>query len=117
MPSKKIEVKGLEIRIEQIEESDFVSLTDIAAQVDNEPRFTIRNWIRNNQTLEFMETWEVMHNDGFNRAASGTFRLNANSNTFSPTPQKWIRFSAQYSKNNNTTNLSPCSGHNLCKSP
>jgi len=88
--AKKIEVQGLFIRIDQINDNDFVSLTDIAKKVDDEPRFTIRNWMRNNQTLEFLEVWEITHNPDFNRAESGTFRLKANSNTFSTTPQKWI---------------------------
>ena len=91
MPSKKIEVQGLIIRIEKIQENDFVSLTDIAKKVDEEPRFTIRNWMRNNQTLEFLEVWEAAHNPDFKRAESGTFRLKANSNNFSTTPQKWIK--------------------------
>ncbi len=96
MPYKEIEIQGLQIRIDKINNDDFVSLTDIAKQVEDEPRFTIRNWMRNNQTLEFLETWEVMHNPTFKRAESGTFRLKANSNSFSATPQKWV----------NTTNAS-----------
>ena len=90
MPNKKIEVQGLSIRVEQIDDNDFVSLTDIAKKIDDEPRFTIRNWMRNNQTLEFLHVWEDIHNYDFNRAESGTFRLKANSNSFSPTPQKWV---------------------------
>jgi len=90
MSNKKIEVQGLSIRVEQIDDNDFVSLTDIAKKIDDEPRFTIRNWMRNNQTLEFLHVWEDIHNYDFKRAESGTFRLKANSNSFSPTPQKWV---------------------------
>ncbi len=91
MSKKTIEVQGLQIHIEQINNNDFVSLTDIAKRIDDEPRFTIRNWMRNNQTLEFLEVWEDAHNPEFKRAESGTFRLQANSNSFSATPQKWIQ--------------------------
>lgn len=86
-----ISVKGLEINIAQINDTDFVSITDIAKQVEDEPRFTIRNWMRNASTLEFLEQWETIHNPNFNRAGSGTVRLNATSNSFSISPTKWIK--------------------------
>lgn len=88
---KIISVKGLEITVSKINDTDFVSLTDIAKQVDDEPRFTIRNWMRNNSTLEFLEQWEILHNPNFNRAESGTVRLKATSNSYSITPSKWIK--------------------------
>lgn len=94
MSKREIEVNGVTIKIE---ENNFVSLTDIAKQVSlinlesaQEPRFIIRNWLRNAGTLAYIETWETLHNPNFNRAEAGTVRLKAINNTYSPTPQKFI---------------------------
>ncbi len=46
--------------------------------------------MRNSNTLEFLEQWEIIHNPNFNRAGSGTVRLKATSNSFSISPSKWI---------------------------
>jgi len=62
MSKRTIEINGLKINIEKVNNSDFVSITDIAKQVEEEPKFTIRNWMRNSNTLEFLEQWELIHN-------------------------------------------------------
>ena len=81
MGKKKINVQGLTIRIEGIQGDDFVNLTDIAKQQNRtEPRFLIMSWLKNQNTLEFLETWELVHNTNFKRDQMVTFRLEANSN-------------------------------------
>ncbi len=81
MTKKKITVQGLTISIEEIQEEDFVSLTDIAKQQNKtEPRFLILSWLKNQSTLEFLETWEEVHNDDFKRDQMVTFRLEATAN-------------------------------------
>ena len=68
MAKKKntIEVQGLVIRIDDVNEKDYISLTDIAKQSDKqESKFLIMSWLKNNSTLEFLETWEKLHNDNF----------------------------------------------------
>ena len=86
-----IEVQGLIIRIEDVNEKDFISLTDIARQSKgNEPRFLIRNWLRNSNTLEFLDTWEKIHNSNFKRDQMGTFRIWAQSNRSNITAKVYI---------------------------
>ena len=81
MAKKKINVQGLSIRIDAIEDNDFVSLTDIAKQQNRtEPRFLIMSWLKNQSTLEFLETWESVHNPDFKRDQMVTFRIEAASN-------------------------------------
>ena len=81
MAKSKIDVQGLSIRIEAIKEIDFVNLTDIAKQQQKtEPRFLIMSWLKNQSTLEFLETWESVHNPDFKRDQMVTFRLEAASN-------------------------------------
>jgi len=44
----------------QLDNQDYISLTDIANAKDSERRAAdiIKNWIRNRGTLEFIGTWE-----------------------------------------------------------
>ncbi|MEM7375406.1 MAG: hypothetical protein AAF587_42820 [Bacteroidota bacterium] len=50
-----INILGLEIRIKQINQEDFISLTDIAKRRSGQrSREVIRNWLRNNSTILFL---------------------------------------------------------------
>ena len=67
-----------EITIRNIKDDDYISLTDMAKVRENsEPRFIIRNWLSNNNTLLFLEAWETINNLDFNRAEMRTVRLDA----------------------------------------
>ncbi|MEN0047685.1 MAG: KilA-N domain-containing protein [Bacteroidota bacterium] len=91
MTKKKIKVQKLEIRIEKIKENDFVSLTDIAKQSEKETRFLIMSWLKNRSTLEFLETWERLHNPDFIKGDQMvTFRDSYLQNRNILTPQTWI---------------------------
>jgi len=66
MSKKKIEVQGLIINLEEINKSDYISLTDIARQSEkSKPEVLIAGWMKNRNTLDFLETWEVLHNPDF----------------------------------------------------
>ena len=90
MKKKTINVQGLSITIEQVKENDYVSLTDIAKQSDKEARFLIMSWIKNSSTLEFLETWESLHNANFKRDQMVTFKEKYLQNRNILTPQTWI---------------------------
>ena len=96
MSNKKIEVQGLEIRIHQINDNDFISLTDIAKQSDrNEPKRLIHNWLKNQSTLDFLTSWENLHNPNFATHSKGihldTFKIDLLRNATLVTPKKWIK--------------------------
>ncbi len=63
----KITVQDTEITVLNIEEHDFISLTDMASAKEGDSRAAdiIKNWIRNRYTIEFLGTWEIIHNPGF----------------------------------------------------
>jgi len=95
MSKRKIEVQGLTIRIEPINDSDYVSLTDIAKRSErNEPRRLIHNWLKNQSTLDFLTTWENLHNPNFTTHSKGihldTFKLKLLKNATTVSPKKWI---------------------------
>ena len=90
MKKKKIKVENLEIRIEAINEIDFVSLTDIAKQSDQRAAVLIGNWMKNNNTLLFLEQWEKVHNPNFKVHQMVYFKNKAAENRYIVTPQNYI---------------------------
>ncbi len=91
MAKKKIiNVQGFEIRIEIGNAKDYISLTDLAKQRDEDaPRFTVRNWMSNRPTIQYLAAWEELHNENFNRAGFRTIRDDF-FDTGSLTPKKWL---------------------------
>ena len=47
--------------------------------------------MRNRDTIEFLGLWEQLHNPNFNPVEFDGFREAAGSNSFTMSPQKWIR--------------------------
>ena len=45
-------------------EKDYISLTDIVKAKDGD--FSISDWLRNRNTLEYLGAWEAMFNTDFN---------------------------------------------------
>jgi KilA-N domain len=89
--NNKINVKGTDITIFQGEQSDFISLTDIARHKDaNNTDDIIKNWLRNRNTIELLGFWELMYNPNFKPVEFDGFRKQAGLNSFVMTPKKWI---------------------------
>lgn len=91
MPKDTIHAKGLNIGIYTNDfENEFISLTDIAKyQNIEDPRFVIRNWMRNRDVVEFIGLWEELHNPNFKRAEFDTFKNQAGKHSFVISPEKW----------------------------
>ena len=92
MKNKNIEVKGISIAIFQSGKDEYISLTDIAKSKNNDSRAAdiIKNWIRNRGTIEFIGTWELLHNPDFKVVEFDHFRINAGLTSFVLSPGKWI---------------------------
>jgi hypothetical protein len=89
--SKIINVKAVEITIFNGEQSDYISLTDIARYKDAEHTDDIiKNWLRNRNTVELLGFWEQLHNTNFKPVEFDGFRKQAGLNSFTMTPKKWI---------------------------
>lgn len=89
--SHKITVKGIEIVTFAKNESDYISLTDLAkykgiAETDD----VIKNWTRNKNTIEFLGLWEKLNNPNFKPIEFDGFKNEAGSNSFVLSPSKWI---------------------------
>ena len=89
MAKQKITVDGTYIRINK---EGYVSLTDIAKRSvrDTEPIFALRSWLKNSNTLLFLETWEKRKNENFKLDQMVQFRMNAADNRNYATLKKYI---------------------------
>ena len=85
----KITVQNTEITIVTVNESDYISLTDIAKHKSNEPAAVIGNWMRNRNTIEYLGLWETLYNPKFKPLEFEEFRKQAGLNAFTLSPQKW----------------------------
>lgn len=91
MKNKKIIVKGSEISIFNINQEDYISLTDIARYKDSERMdYIIQNWLRNRNTIELLGFWEQMYNPNFKPLEFEGFRKQAGLNSFLLSPKQWI---------------------------
>ena len=92
MSKKKIKVQGLQIHIEAGNQSEYISITDIAKKSNNKrPERVIQNWLKNISTVKYLFTWEKIHNPTLKHPQMGgvlEFVLD-NSNYMSP--KKWIK--------------------------
>lgn len=88
----EIIVKDQKINILRIDNKEFISLTDLARYADeDDPRYPIQNWMRNKDVISYLGLWESIHNENFKGVEFDTFKIEAGSNKFKISPQKWIR--------------------------
>jgi hypothetical protein len=87
----KITVQSTEIAIYNIEQIDYISITDIARYRNSDaPADVVKNWLRNRSTIEFLGLWEKLNNPQFKLVEFDQFRNDAGSNYFVLSPKKWI---------------------------
>jgi hypothetical protein len=88
---KKINAQGLQIYTFEQNESDYISLTDIAKYKNEaEPADIVKNWMRSRSTIEYIGFWEKINNPKFKLVEFDGFRNEAGSNSFVLSPHKWI---------------------------
>lgn len=88
----KITVQNTQITVLQCNAQDYISLTDMASAKENDSRAAdiIKNWIRNRYTIEFLGTWEVIHNPDFKVVEFDHFRKSAGLPSFVLSASEWI---------------------------
>ena len=87
---KELIVKGIDVKYQNIDENDYICLTDIAKYKTNETDAVIGNWMRNRNTVEFLGIWEKLNNPNFNPIEFEGFRKQAGLNAFILSPKKWV---------------------------
>lgn len=86
---KTISVQGADITLMMDAESEFISLTDIDRKFEGNGRH-IENWLRNQNTVEYLATWEMLYNPGFNSMHLNGIREQIGLNRFLMSVSKWI---------------------------
>lgn len=77
---KKIQVDKTEITVIQVNQEDYICLTDMLKAKDGD--FFITDWLRNRNTLEYIGIWEKVYNPSFNYGEFATIISRAGLNNF-----------------------------------
>ena len=85
----KIIVNETEITIINIEEKDYIFLTDMVKGIDNGLAL-IEKWLRNKNTIEFLGIWEEIYNPDFNSPEFEGIKNSAGVNHFVLSVKQWI---------------------------
>ncbi|MBI2136057.1 KilA-N domain-containing protein [Candidatus Woesearchaeota archaeon] len=84
----KISVNGTEISIINIENEDYISITDMLKAKDGD--FFISDWLRNRNTVEFLGIWERVYNPNFNYGEYAIIRSKAGLNNYKISVKEWV---------------------------
>ena len=88
---KTIKVQDNIIRIMNVNEINYISLTDLARCVNgNDPSGVIRNWMSSKNSFSFYALWEELNNPNFNSVESHRIKIKeVPYNRFTMTPSRW----------------------------
>ena len=88
----KITVQDTDISVINYSGEDFISLTDMASSKEGDARAAdvIKNWLRNRYTIEFLGTWELIHNPNFKVVEFDHFKMQAGLPSFTLSVGEWI---------------------------
>ncbi|MCK9499552.1 MAG: KilA-N domain-containing protein [Bacteroidales bacterium] len=87
--SRILNVNEVAIAVIQLNETDYISLTDMTASF-KEGSGLIGKWISNKNTLEYLGIWEKINNQNFNYPEFGVIGQEAGTNRFMMSAGQWI---------------------------
>ena len=85
----KIKVENTEISVVNVQNEDYISLTDMAHCQMQE--HIIFRWMSLKSTIEYLGEWEKLYNPFFNCTEFDTIRNAAGSNNFVLSVKAWIQ--------------------------
>lgn len=85
---KEINVLDTKITYFNINNEDFISLTDMLKSKDGD--FFISDWLRNRNTIEFLGIWEELHNPNFNCGEFAIIKSQAGLNSYKLSVKEWV---------------------------
>lgn len=91
MEKGKLHVQGTEIKLKRHNDQDYFSLTDIARHADERTDAIIQGYLRNGANLDFLATWEVLYNPGFDAMGFSGIRQRAGSGAFVLSVSEWVQ--------------------------
>ena len=84
----KITVKNTEITVLQVNNEDYLCLTDMIKAKDGD--FFITDWLRNRNTLEYIGIWEQVYNPDFNYGEFAIIRNQSGLNSFKISVKEFV---------------------------
>lgn len=87
----KLKVKDNLINVMRINNTDYISLTDLARYKNSDnPGDVIIKWMSNKSSFDFYSLWEELFNDNFKLAESREFKIDSATQSFTMSPSRWI---------------------------
>ena len=88
----EIIVKENKMGILRVGNVNYISLTDLAKyQNSSDPSFTVKNWLRRVNTIDYIGLWEEIHNQNFNLVEFDQIKTEYGRNSFAMSPTQWIK--------------------------
>ena len=88
MRKGQIIVQDTPMSVTQINEEDYISLTDMMKVKEGD--FFFHNWLRNRNTVEFLGIWEKVHNPNFNSVEFDIIKSQAGLHNFRLSAKEWM---------------------------
>ena len=85
--TSKIIVSNTEIAVTQVDNEDYISLTDMLKAKDGD--FFISDWLRNRNTVEYLGIWESIYNPRFNYGEFAIIKSQAGLNSYKISVKEW----------------------------
>ena len=85
---KAINVLDAKITYLNIDNEDYISLTDMLKSKDGD--FFISDWLRNRNTIEFLGILEELHNPNFNYGEFAIIKSQAGLNSYKLSVKEWV---------------------------
>ena len=85
---RSLKVQNTEINIKNIGGEDYISLTDMLKEKDGD--FFVSDWLRNRNTIEFLDIWERINNPGFNYGESAIIKSQVGLNNYKLSVKEWV---------------------------
>ncbi|GGP06246.1 hypothetical protein GCM10010992_25690 [Cloacibacterium rupense] len=87
--SKQINVDNIPISIVDINDNDYICLTDMTSNQEEGSKL-IEKWLTNKNTIEFLGIWEQLNNPNFNSPEFGGIMSDAGTNRFYMSVKQWV---------------------------
>ena len=83
----ELSVLNQKINYIQIDDEDYISITDMLKSKDGD--FFVSDWLRNRNTIEFLGIWEEIHNPNFNYGEFAIIKSQAGLNSYKISVKEW----------------------------
>ena len=88
----EIVAKENKVGILRVGNVNYISLTDLARyQNSSDSFFTVKNWLRRINSIDYIGLWEEIHNQDFNLVEFDQIKTEYGRNSFAMSPTQWIK--------------------------